>query len=103
MTIHPSHQREVQRAGGFLGLLALCVWLVWWLPLPEEFKGLANYLPLHMALETLAIVVGALVFAVGWNTPRHASSRNALLLACAFLGVAILDFSHTLSLSLIHI
>ena len=97
MTIHPSHQREVQRAGWFLGLLAFCVWLVWWLPWPDGFKGLANYLPLHMALETLAIVVGALVFAVGWNTPRHASSRNALLLACAFLGVAILDFSHTLS------
>lgn len=40
-------------------------------PFPRELQGLAHYLPLHMALETLAIVVGALIFAVGWHTPRR--------------------------------
>ena len=97
MTIHPSHQPEARRAFGVVGFLGLLLLMVLWAPFPRELQGLAHYLPLHMALETLAIVVGALIFAVGWHTPREASSLNAVLLACAFLGVAILDFSHTLS------
>ncbi|MCQ4348908.1 EAL domain-containing protein [Pseudomonas stutzeri] len=56
-----------------------------------------HYLPWHMLLETTAIAVAALVFAVGWNTHSLHPQRNVLLLACAFLGVALLDFSHMLS------
>ena len=56
-----------------------------------------SYLTWHMLLETTAIAVAVLVFAVGWNTHSLHPQRNILRLACGFLGVAILDFSHMLS------
>ena len=99
MKIHPSHRDEARPVAWTLTLLGFLLLLAWVLPAPGELAGIAQYLPLHTALETLAIVVGGLIFAVGWNTPRSESSRNILLLACAFLGVALLDLAHTLSYS----
>lgn len=77
--------------------LALAVPVVLAISPPPGLRGMANYLPLHMALETLAIVIAGLVFAVGWNAKRHHLPGNILLLATLFLGVGLLDFSHTLS------
>ena len=48
-------------------------------------------------LETLSIVVSVLVFAVGWKAHSINPQRNIFILACGFLGVAMLDFSHMLS------
>src|SRR5690606_24609124 len=48
-------------------------------------------------LEITAVAVSVLIFAVGWNTHALRPNRTVLLLACGFLGVALLDFSHTLS------
>lgn len=56
-----------------------------------------HYLSWHQLLETLSIVVSTLIFAVGWNTYRLHRQRNILVVSCAFLGVAIADFSHMLS------
>ena len=67
------------------------------IPVSPAIGGMANYLPLHIFLETLAIVVAMLVFVVGWYTHVRTRSLAALVLACFFLGVGILDFSHTLS------
>ena len=97
MKIHPSHHDEAQPAAWTLALLGILLFLVWIMPVPADLTGIAQYLPLHTALETLAIVVGGLIFAIGWNMPRAESSRNILLLACTFLGVALLDLAHTLS------
>lgn len=60
-------------------------------------QGLANYVPLHTTLEVLAIVISALVFFTGWVVYQKEGSGNLMLLACCFLGVAILDLMHTLS------
>lgn len=60
-------------------------------------QGLANYAPLHTCLEVLAIVVSSLVFSVGWSVYQKEGSGNLMLLACGFLGVAVLDLLHTLS------
>ena len=97
MKIHPSHHDEARPAAWTLALLGILLFLVWIMPVPADLTGIAQYLPLHTALETLAIVVGGLIFAIGWNMPRAESSRNILLLACTFLGVALLDLAHTLS------
>lgn len=97
LNIHSSHQREARRTFWTLGWFGLFMLLVLWAPTPDGIRGMGNYLSLHMALETCAIVVACLVFAVGWHTPRQQTARNHLLLACAFLGVAVLDFSHVLS------
>jgi diguanylate cyclase (GGDEF)-like protein/PAS domain S-box-containing protein len=78
---------------GCAALLAI----VWLAPPHYGFEGLAGYLPLHTLLETVSIVIAALVFGVVWNA--HAKERDGGLvaLACAFVAVAIIDFVHTLS------
>ena len=87
----------MRRVGFKVALLTLGVLLPALFPALSEVRGVAGYLPLHMLLETVAIVIAMLVFAVGWNAYRRGLPGNILLLACAFLGVGILDFSHMLS------
>jgi diguanylate cyclase (GGDEF)-like protein len=54
-------------------------------------------LPLHTAMESFAIVVAMLVFAISWHT--HAADRpgNLVIIACGFLAVGLLDFAHMMS------
>jgi diguanylate cyclase (GGDEF)-like protein/PAS domain S-box-containing protein len=99
MLIHPSHQPAAHHASRAVGTLLVLLLLVVGLPSLPGLKGVAHYLPLHMALETLAIVVAGLTFGVVWSARREQLPRNALLLGCAFLGVGLLDFSHMLSYS----
>nr|WP_284060384.1 EAL domain-containing protein [Pseudomonas sp. NW5] len=73
---------------GGLPLLAL---------LEHQEPPIPGFLSWHMLLETLSIVVAALIFAVGWHTRTLHRQGNVLLASCAFLGVAVLDFSHMLS------
>ncbi|MEX2335016.1 MAG: MASE3 domain-containing protein, partial [Pseudohongiella sp.] len=79
-------------------LLVLCVVLLvpGFLPLPG-FGSLGDYLPLHTLLETIAIVVAAMVFTVGWHTHQGQADFRTVFVSCLFLGVAVLDFSHVLS------
>ena len=97
MIIHSSHLAEARRAQYGIAMLAFVMLVVLVLPSPPGAKGMANYLPLHLALETLAIIISGLVFAIGWNAKQHQLSRNILLLSAFFMGVGLLDFSHTLS------
>ena len=97
MSIHASHQPEARRAIRAVGVLWLLLLLIYVLPSPSGISGIAHYLPLHMAMETLAICIAGLIFGVVWSARREQLSRNAMLLACAFLGVALLDFGHMLS------
>ena len=97
MSIHTSHQPEATRAiravsGMFIVLLVLSA-----LPSPLGLESVAHDLPLHLALETLAIVIAGLIFCVIWSARHEQLPRNTLLLACAFLGVGLLDFGHMLS------
>ncbi|WP_054773772.1 bifunctional diguanylate cyclase/phosphodiesterase [Methylogaea oryzae] len=59
--------------------------------------GIAGYAPLHTSLEAIAILISALVFAVGWGVHDEDHPGNLTLLACVFLGVALLDYMHALS------
>lgn len=87
----------VRNAGWLvLGLAALFL-AIWLSPAARAFEGLTHYLPLHTALETFAVVVAALVFAVGWNACIGERSGNIVWLSCAFLAVALLDFGHLMS------
>lgn len=76
--------------------LAVVLLVLGFLPLPG-FGGIANYLPLHTLLETIAIVVAAMVFTVGWHTYQGQADFRTVFVSCLFLGVAVLDFSHVLS------
>ncbi len=95
--IHAVHARNTARAFALLGAAAALLILLWVQPSPPGTAGIANYLPLHMALETAAIVIAVMVFAVGWLNPSRALPANVQLLAFCFLGVALLDFTHMLS------
>jgi PAS domain-containing protein len=99
MLIHPSHQPAARQAIRAVVALFVLLLLVMALPMLPGLQGVSHYLPLHMALETLAIVVAALTFGMAWSVRREQLPLNALLLGCAFLGVGLLDFSHMLSYS----
>jgi PAS domain S-box-containing protein len=62
------------------------------LQLPHE-----HYLPLHTALEFVAIAAAFLVFATVWHTPSGEKSASRLLIAVALFAAGWLDFFHTLS------
>jgi PAS domain S-box-containing protein len=78
------------------GLAALFV-AVWQGPALYFVEGLASYLPVHMFAETFSIVVAMLVFGVAWNAYSAERAGNIIILACALLAVAVLDFAHMLS------
>ena len=99
MLFHPSHQTAARQAIRAVVALFVLLLLVMALPMLPGLQGVSHYLPLHMALETLAIVVAALTFGMAWSVRREQLPLNALLLGCAFLGVGLLDFSHLLSYS----
>ena len=96
MRIHPSHYRRLRRTAVILAVMACGIAVVWFVPIPRA-RGIANYLPLHIVLETVSIVIAALVFAVSWNSRGKELPSNIILIGCAFLYVALIDFSHTLS------
>lgn len=94
-SIHPQHYRSLRLTLLLLGL-ALCTLLA--LPfVPQRVSPAENFLVWHLLLETLSIVIAGLIFAIGWNTYRQHRQSNILVVSCAFLGVAIADFSHMLS------
>lgn len=92
--VHLSHQRPMRNALVMIALLSLGVVVAWLLP---SAPGIAGYVPLHTLMETVAIVIAMMIFAVGWNSHNRGLSSNIVLLACLFLAVGLLDFSHMLS------
>ncbi|MBL0148507.1 MAG: PAS domain S-box protein [Ideonella sp.] len=96
-TIHAVHPGQLRKAGVLLALLALGLLLAWALPAPHSVSGISGYEPLHTLLETIAVIVAVMVFSVGWHAHSRELPGNFVLLACAFMGVALLDFSHALS------
>lgn len=78
--------------------MLVAVQIISWLSPPlHAAKEIASYVPLHTLLETIAIVVSMLVFAVGWGVYDKERLSNFMLLACIFVGVAMLDFLHVIS------
>ncbi len=92
-------RRQMHRSLRTVGASALLMLLVVLLPAPTlTARHDAWHLPMHLALETMAIVLASLVFAVVYSSARHTRlPTHVLLLGHAFLGVALLDFAHMLS------
>ncbi|MDP2193231.1 MAG: MASE3 domain-containing protein, partial [Alphaproteobacteria bacterium] len=78
-------------------VLAIAFILIAMLPSLYVMQGYKDYLPLHMLLETIAIVIAMQVAGLGWSAFSHKIPGNIVFLASIFFGVAILDFSHLLS------
>jgi diguanylate cyclase (GGDEF)-like protein/PAS domain S-box-containing protein len=90
----PPPARHALRIVGGLAVLMVALSL---LPLPDRTLAPETYLPLHTALETLAVVISAMIFATVWSLRHESLAPCTMLLACVFLGSALLDVSHALS------
>ena len=66
------------------------------LPDTHALQDSPLYLPLHLGLEGLSILIGVMIFILTWETGRHCRDTD-LLLGSGFLAVALLDFLHALS------
>ncbi|MBI2734487.1 MAG: PAS domain-containing protein, partial [Aquabacterium sp.] len=95
--LHHSHRVPMRQALALIAFMAAGLLLAWAVPIWTGFERIENYVPIHTMLEMVAVVIGVLVFACGWNAYSRALPRHAVVLACAFLGVAMLDFAHALS------
>ncbi|MFH7319603.1 MASE3 domain-containing protein [Desulfurivibrio sp. D14AmB] len=78
-----------------LALLSLAIWSGL-LPVPFSLAA-PNYLAIHTASEILAVVVALLIFSSGYHSLDRQHHAGNLFLACAFLGVGLLDLLHTLA------
>ena len=95
--IHPQHRTGFGMVLPVLLALTVGVVLAWAHFSVTSYPPTRHFLALHQALETVSIVVSALIFAVGWRTRSVHPQRSVFILASGFLGVALLDFSHMLS------
>ena len=82
-----------------LPLLALALPLLGWQMAAGQRIGIAPavFLPFHTLAEVFAVVVAAMVFITGWHVHDEKRPTVSVVLACAFLAVAILDFAHLMS------
>jgi len=97
MSMHPTYQSALRPVIGMLLVLVAIQVLSKFVPALQGVGGITVHLPLHTLLETVAIVISALVFAVGWGAYDKQRPGNFMLFAAIFLGVALLDFLHVLS------
>ncbi|MBI5924403.1 MAG: response regulator [Aquabacterium sp.] len=95
--LHHSHRLAMRRALILVAVMTMGLALIWTVPFWAGFQKFEDYVPIHTMLEMVSVVIAVLVFASGWNAYSRNLPRHALILACAFLGVAMLDFAHALS------
>lgn len=88
---------DTRTAGAWMAGLLLSLSIVLLLPAPDAAKGISGYVPLHVILEFAAASVAAMVFGISWITQMFRTNVRALVLGCAFVGVALLEMRHTLS------
>lgn len=81
---------------GMLAALGALVLVVAFVPL-ELPDLMPHYVAVHGTLEILAIAIALAIFAVGWNSDRQGTPLPLVIIATAFLGVALLDLGHVLS------
>src|SRR5690606_19399525 len=96
MRLHPSHRPDAIRYLAILGGLFVVLVIVASLPLLGSTPQIPAYIYIHAALEMIAIAIAAMIFGIGYNIPKDRAPCIACWLGSAFLGVALLDFSHTM-------
>lgn len=87
-------QRKTYWIASLASLAFIIVWLFPFQPVGVDLKG---YAPLHTVLETFAVVIAGIIFAVGWHARVSRETDILAILAIGFLGVALLDTAHILS------
>lgn len=98
MHIHPSYYIDLSKVAIKLAIMLGVLLLAFLMPIPEYLITFVSYIPLHTFLEVVSIVISGLIFAVAWNSLGYREDRTMLLMGCGFLGVALLDFTHMMSI-----
>ncbi|WP_019611632.1 EAL domain-containing protein [Thioalkalivibrio sp. AKL7] len=91
-------RQHIALASGVLLALLLLPLAIWMLgaELPRILPS-EHLTAFHTGAELFAVVVAVLVFAVGYHVIDRRRVAASLLLACAFLAVALLDFLHLMT------
>ena len=92
---HPS--QLLRRQVLLVAVCAVLAAVAMLLPLQDLQLSPRYYLPLHTALEFIAIAAAFLVFATVWHTRTRERSSSLLLIAVALFAAGWLDFFHALS------
>lgn len=64
---------------------------------PPGLGAIAGYLPLHIGMEMVSVIIASMIFILGMHSYHGATNYHSFALGCAFLAVALLDFGHVLS------
>jgi len=56
-----------------------------------------TYLVFHNIAEFFSVMVSLSIFGAGWYTCDQSKNRHVLFIGCAFLGIGLMDFMHTLA------
>ena len=98
MLIHPSHQPLAGRGMLLILAAATFVFLTFWLVIPEGIgTEVPHYLLWHTVLQGLSIILATQIFTLILSTYKNEIFTPLVALGIIFLGVAVFDFSHTLT------
>jgi diguanylate cyclase (GGDEF)-like protein/PAS domain S-box-containing protein len=86
-------------AGAALLLLAFPLLVSQAVPENRIVIDMAFYLPFHTVVKVFAVVAAAMVFVTGWHIHDEMRPAASVMLACAFLSVALLEFAQFLAAS----
>jgi diguanylate cyclase (GGDEF)-like protein len=82
-------------------IVTVLVTFVLFLTLPSlqfiRASGFTFSSAMHVVFESFAVVVSMMIFAIAYNAHNDERPGNAVILACGFLAVGLLDFAHMLS------
>lgn len=95
-SIARTNAKDFSRARRWVAALAFLYGLLWLAGGAVDF-GLSRYLPLHTAMEGVAIVVAMLGFGISWNAYAAARPGNIVCIGVVLFGVGLIDFGHALS------
>lgn len=94
----PFNHFMLRRINLLLAGMAALFFVVWLTPPLQALQGADIMpLPMHVAMETFAIVIAMMVFGLAWNAYGAERPGNTLIVACGFLAVGLLDFGHMFS------
>ncbi len=79
--------------------LTAVVVLLWAMPHGTLFGSPAEYVPVHVALEFVALAVSVMVFALSWNLRDGAANARIMALGWSSLMVMLIGVAHALSWS----
>ena len=96
--IQSTYQLQLKHATWTLLFFVMMVFLSLFLTTAYDIASILSYLPLHTLFELVSVIISVMIFGVAWvRIQDNSNSRNYIILACAFLGVAILDVFHVFS------